>query len=147
MLEEVQFIDVEPRALAVVKRTATLDELPTVMPAALGVVWEHLRAHDVPTGQTVALYFDQVFNFEAGVEVFGPVPPHDEVYASETPGGRVATITLWGPYEELSLAHTAIARACVGSGLRVAGPCWEVYGDWSDDPARLRTDVFYLLRD
>ncbi len=22
---------------------------------------------------------------------------------------------------------------------------WEVYGHWSEDPAQLRTDVFYLL--
>jgi hypothetical protein len=23
---------------------------------------------------------------------------------------------------------------------------WELYGHWEDDPAKLRTDVFYLLR-
>jgi hypothetical protein len=22
---------------------------------------------------------------------------------------------------------------------------WEVYGDWDDDPARRRTDVYFLL--
>ena len=26
-----------------------------------------------------------------------------------------------------------------------AGPAWEIYGDWTDDPAQLRTDVQYLL--
>jgi len=26
-----------------------------------------------------------------------------------------------------------------------AGPNWEIYGHWTDDPAQLRTDVFYLL--
>ncbi len=25
-------------------------------------------------------------------------------------------------------------------------PYWEVYGDWDDDPSKLRTDVFYLLK-
>jgi hypothetical protein len=23
---------------------------------------------------------------------------------------------------------------------------WEVYGDWEDDPAKLRTDIYFLLR-
>jgi hypothetical protein len=24
--------------------------------------------------------------------------------------------------------------------------CWEIYGDWDEDPAKLRTDIFHLLR-
>jgi hypothetical protein len=27
-----------------------------------------------------------------------------------------------------------------------AGWSWEVYGDWSDDPAKLETTVVYLLK-
>jgi len=27
----------------------------------------------------------------------------------------------------------------------MAGPRWEVYGHWSDNPATRRTDIFYLL--
>jgi hypothetical protein len=26
-----------------------------------------------------------------------------------------------------------------------SGTNWEVYGDWDDDPARRRTDVYFLL--
>jgi hypothetical protein len=32
------------------------------------------------------------------------------------------------------------------AGREIALPFWEVYGDWSDDPAKLRTDVLYLLK-
>jgi hypothetical protein len=28
----------------------------------------------------------------------------------------------------------------------LAGPNWEIYGDWNDQPDQLRTDVFYLLK-
>jgi len=28
----------------------------------------------------------------------------------------------------------------------VAGVTWEVYGDWHDDPAQVRTDVYFLLQ-
>jgi hypothetical protein len=29
----------------------------------------------------------------------------------------------------------------------MTGVDWEIYGHWDDDPAKLRTDVFYLLAD
>ena len=27
-----------------------------------------------------------------------------------------------------------------------AGKSWEIYGDWSDDPAKLETTIVYLLK-
>jgi hypothetical protein len=30
-------------------------------------------------------------------------------------------------------------------GISFAGPAWEEYDDWNDDPARLRTDIYRLL--
>jgi effector-binding domain-containing protein len=35
---------------------------------------------------------------------------------------------------------------CKSQGYALAGPFWEVYGDWSDNPTEVRTDVFYLLK-
>ncbi len=29
----------------------------------------------------------------------------------------------------------------------LAGPSWEVYGHWHEDPAQLKTDIYYLLRE
>jgi len=29
--------------------------------------------------------------------------------------------------------------------LTLDEPFWEVYGDWYDDPAKVRTDIFLLL--
>jgi effector-binding domain-containing protein len=146
MLDEVRVIEVEPQAIAVVKRQATFAELGQTIMAALDIVWPFLRSNSVKTQHNVILYHDQVMNLDIGVQVFGPLPPHDEVVAAETPGGRVATVTHWGPYDELSLAHTAIVRQCVAAGLAIDGRNWEVYGDWTDDPTKLQTDVFYLLR-
>jgi effector-binding domain-containing protein len=42
-------------------------------------------------------------------------------------------------------AHAAIHQWVRENGRKLAGPSWEVYGDWSDDPAKLRTDIFCLL--
>jgi effector-binding domain-containing protein len=146
LLGDVRVVDVEPRRLAIVKRQATLAELPTVIISALDIIWPFLRQNAVPTGHNVVVYHDQLFNLEIGVEVMADLPPNDEVVASSTPGGSVATVTHWGPYEELTLAHTAIARSCIANGLQIAGLNWEVYGDWEDDPQKRQTDVYYLLK-
>jgi effector-binding domain-containing protein len=63
-----------------------------------------------------------------------------------TPGGLVATTTHIGPYEKLRAAHDALHQWVHENGHKLAGPSWEVYGHWNEDPAKLRTDVFYLLQ-
>jgi effector-binding domain-containing protein len=64
---------------------------------------------------------------------------------SATPAGTVATLAYFGPYDKMKPAHEEIHRYVAANGLKIAGPSWEVYGHWSDDPAQLRTDIFYLL--
>ena len=62
-----------------------------------------------------------------------------------TPAGLVATTVYFGPYNQMAPAHEAIHRWARESGHTLAGPSWEVYGHWSDDPAKLRTDICYLV--
>jgi hypothetical protein len=64
---------------------------------------------------------------------------------ASTPGGTVATTVYMGPYHQMKPAHAAIHEWARENGRQLAGPSWEVYGHWSDDPAKLRTDIFYLL--
>jgi effector-binding domain-containing protein len=64
---------------------------------------------------------------------------------SSTPAGTVATTTYLGPYDRMKPAHDAIHQWAHENGHRLTGASWEVYGHWSDNPAQLRTDIFYLL--
>ena len=59
--------------------------------------------------------------------------------------GEVASVTHWGEYAERRGAHAAIPAWADAHSRTVAGPRWEVYGHWSDDPAGRRADVYYLL--
>ena len=52
---------------------------------------------------------------------------------------------LHGHYVRLGAAHEAVVEWCRTHDHRVSGTRWEVYGHWTDDPAKLRTDVYYLL--
>ena len=64
---------------------------------------------------------------------------------ASTPAGTVATVVYWGPYDRMRPAHGAIHAWARDNNRPLAGPSWEVYGHWSDDPAQLRTDICYLL--
>jgi effector-binding domain-containing protein len=137
--------------LAVVRRRASIAELPKVIPAACGLVWNALRAEHVQgAGRHVSVYWDDEVNLEVGVELPAPYAGSGgEVIASATPAGRVATTVHFGPYPRLKAAHEAIRAWCQQNGEALAGPNWEIYGHWKDewnnDPSQIRTDVFYLL--
>ena len=137
--------------LAVVRLRAGREELPKVVPAACGKAWAALRALQVTgAGRHVALYLDDQINLEVGVELDAPFADHGEVVASALPKGPVATVTHLGPYGGLGKAHRAIRDWCAEHGHALAGPNWEIYGHWQEewnrDPARIRTDVFFLLQ-
>jgi effector-binding domain-containing protein len=82
---------------------------------------------------------------EIGQEVFAAFPSKADLFCSSMPGGEVATTAHIGPYDRLGDAHRAIVQWVADHKRELAGPNWELYGHWTDDPAKLWTDVFYLL--
>ncbi len=93
----------------------------------------------------MAVYYDGAITLEVGAIVGGPFAGDGRVISSATPGGTVATTTHFGDYGRLGEAHRAITDWCAANG-RETTTNWEIYGHWSDDPAQVRTDVFYLLK-
>lgn len=136
--------------LAVVRRHASLPELSKVIPEACGLVWTVVKAHGIKGGRHIALYWDDEFNLDIGVELSTPFAGHGEVASAATPAGIVATTVHFGPYNQLPAAHQAIRRWCAANGHQLAGPNWDLYGhwvhEWCDDPSKIRTDVYYLLK-
>jgi effector-binding domain-containing protein len=144
---EIRVQQIAAQSTAVVRRRAKLRELATVVPQACGEVWSFIRSSQLPhPGRNLAIYFDGEINLECGVEIAQPFAGNDQVFYSTTPAGLVATTVHIGPYHLLGEAHAAICNWCADHGHTPAGPNWEVYGHWTDDPAKLRTDVYYLLR-
>ena len=134
----------------VVRERVAPHDLAVVVPAACGEVWTFMRAAGLPRpGRNLALYLDSEINLECGVEVPAPFAGNGRVVQSSTPAGAVATTTHFGSYAELGQAHAAVQAYCREQGLTLAGPNWEIYGHWDPawdtEPARIRTDVFYLL--
>lgn len=151
MPSDVRIEQVASRPLAVVRRLASAQQLAKIVPDGCGTVWTVVSSQKVAgAGRHIALYWDDKINLEVGVEFDGPFAGHGDVVSSATPSGTVATAVHFGPYAGLHAAHEAIRQWCVDHGHTPAGPNWEIYGHWRDewnrDPARIRTDIFYLLK-
>ena len=149
----VRFVKVDPRPTAVVGQTTTWEEFPKVWGALLGEVYEFVRPRpELATGdgdelwQNVMLYKDQRPDVEIGVLVSAPFQPEGPVIPSALPAGEVATATHRGDYAKLGVTHEAVRDYAGAHGRELAGPCWEIYGHWREDPSELETEVFWLLR-
>jgi effector-binding domain-containing protein len=143
---DVTLLTAEASPTAVVACATTWDEFPSLWGTLLDEVYALVRAGGVEqTGHNVMLYRDDVPHVEVGVQVAGPFPPAGRVVPSELPAGRVIATVHRGPYDQLDAAHTAIHRWAAAHGHGLTRVRWEIYGDWSDDPQALETEVRYLV--
>ncbi|TME51462.1 MAG: AraC family transcriptional regulator [Chloroflexi bacterium] len=141
----IELITAEPSPTVVVVATTTWERFPTLWKELLDQVWAFVRENDLSVGHNIMLYKDDVPNVEVGVLVTSAFTPTGRVVASSLPAGRVARTLHRGPYDRLDEPHRAVRDWCTARGLALAGPRWEIYGDWREDPAALETQVSYLL--
>ncbi len=140
---------VAPGWIAVIRETIPWNELSRRLRPMFDAVYAAVRAGRlVSHGHNVVVYrqirSDQA-EVEAGIQVAEHFADFDGLRCSQTPGGLVATTEHIGPYHLLSATHQAVIRWCAEQGAKPAGTQWEIYGDWEEDPARLRTQVIHLL--
>jgi len=154
---DVQRRHVAARTLGVACGRATRADIGERIVELLSEVYRFLKDSGVrQSGLNVVLYLDEPDRdlilteegvpMEAGVEVAAPFESSSRVRCSATPAGPVAAAVHVGPYDRLSEAHAAVRAWCEEHGHALAGPNWEIYSHWTDDPQQLRTEVVYLLR-
>lgn len=143
----VESVDATAVPLAVVKRTIARANISNEVIPALTEVYGFLEEKEMgPCGHNVMIYLDAAVNIEIGVQVPGAFESDSDIQPSATPAGTALFTRHIGPYSDLGAAHQAVQRWARENGVRINGVCWEVYGDWAEDPAKLETDVFYLLK-
>jgi effector-binding domain-containing protein len=156
MSYDVQVREVQRGPLAVARGRATSANLSQQIRALFDQVYAFLGKGTVrQEGQNVVVYLNEAGKnllaspagcpIEVGVQVAASFEPDSAIFPSITPAGIVATVVHMGPYEQLVNAHKAVHQWCANNHRALAGPNWEIYGDWSDQLDQLRTDVFYLL--
>jgi effector-binding domain-containing protein len=139
VLYTVEVKEVLEQPIAIMRGRATAANLPARIREMFDQFYAGFRNKG---GLNVVLYrdCDAAGEFEIGCGV-----QLEEGGNAVTPGGTVATTVYMGPYNQMKPAHAAIHAWVRDHGRQLSGTSWEVYGHWSDDPAKLRTDIFYLL--
>jgi effector-binding domain-containing protein len=140
--------EVEARPTACIRTKTTRDKLGEVMGPMYGDIMAAVQPTGAaPTGMPFARYYEMQGNdvdLECGIPLSAVIEPSGRVAASALPGGRVATVTHVGPYDQLGDAWEAIMGWVQSEGLTPSGAPWEVY---VDDPTKveaseLRTQIY-----
>lgn len=143
----VAVMTVRARSTAVVVRKTSWAEFPRIWRPMLDQVYAVLKAAGkLSAGHNIMLYRDDQPTVEVGVQLAAPFSDAGGVVSSCLPAGEIASTLHRGPYEGLGAAHQAVLAWCAAQGRALAGPRWEIYGDWRDNPADLETEVCYLLQ-
>ena len=138
MAYDVEVRQVQAQGIAVVTGPATAADLPRRIRA----LFDRFYAGFKSQGELNVVYYpswdpEGEFQIQCGVL--------SESGKASLPAGSAATTVYFGPYDRMKPAHDAIHQWVRANGRRLAGPSWEIYGHWNEDPAKLRTDIFYLL--
>ena len=146
---DVREVTVAARAVAGVRAQVRRGRVGQEFGRHLGQVYAAQRAGAVPLdGQNIFIYraatADEL-TVDFCVGATAPFAAVGAVVPLETPHGVAAMTTHVGDYGRLGEANAAIISWCRANDRRLAGPSWEVYGHWSDDPAKLTTEVYWLL--
>lgn len=144
----ISIVAVEEQPLLAARTRVTFAEVPAKLLPLMEKLGAVARDTGIEAGQNVWFYREvsgSDMEVDVGLQVPESTQAADGFVLSSTPAGRCAHATLYGDFSEIPRVHRAVHQWCAEQNLVLAGPCWEVYGDWHDDPAKRRTDLYHLL--
>ena len=150
MPETCEVVTIESVLLALTEAELSRSEVSGRIRGMFDITYSWLRTADVrQVGHNYALYdecTDHTLRVRVGFPVAGPFRETDLVKGIELAPGRVARATHIGPYGLLHLTYRVLTDWCLRERLPLSSESWEIYGDWSDDPSKLKTDLYLRLR-
>lgn len=149
MTLEVELVEVEERPMAAVRARLAMTDIPDKIFPLMDRVWAFIRNNGIEGfGHNIWLYGTPSggeVDVEIGVQVPESFEAVDDIVCSRTPAGKAARAVHMGDYAALPRVNQALVSWCHENGQTLAGRCWEIYGDWEEDPAKRRTDVYHLI--
>jgi effector-binding domain-containing protein len=145
--EEVEYL----RHLAVVRFSASPEEIPQRIGPAFGTVFDYLDRHDiVPLGPPVGCYVTgagATFEVRAGCAVDVPIRPDGDVEPYDLPTGESLTTVHTGPYDDLPRAYEALETRAHELGRELDTLMWEEYLTGPEvPPEQMRTAIHWPLK-
>ena len=146
-MTDVHIIDLEPHSGAGIETFTTWVDMRANIQKLFGRVYAP-GALAPGHGHNFILYRD---NIKEGVTMLvGVLDRHAggsdaDVKPVHIPGGRVITATHWGDYGQMRSTYDVLEAEIKAKSLKRIPKSLEIYADWSDDPAKVRTDIYIYL--
>lgn len=146
-MTDTHIIDLEPKAGAAIEVYSKWPDLvPTIrqtfdriyQPGALAPGHGHnfiLYTNETKEGGTLLV----------GVLDRQPGAADPDVKVAHIPGGRVITATHWGDYGNMRSTYDVLHAEVKAKGLKRIWTSLEIYGDWNNDPSKVRTDLYLYI--
>ena len=137
---------------AVVRTTAPVRELPSVVGEAYGEIMEYLARRGISaTGAPFVLYRNEdmkALQVEIGFPVDRDIEPEGRVEPGMISGGEVLSEIHVGPYSELERTYTPLMKHIEDQKLSVTEWMYEVYlnAPGETPEAELQTEVCFPLK-
>ena len=151
MQPECDLVPVPPLLLALTQEELPRSQIPVRIRGMFDVVYAWLR--DAPVrqaGHNYALYdrcTPQALRVRVGFPVSGWFAETERVKCVQLAPGRAAHAVHVGSYADLHRTYAALNAWCSRQALALTGESWEVYGDPTEDPSKLTTELFLRLRE
>ena len=148
MIETPRLTQTEQQQTAVVRVTVPRDQIQEAMDPAIQEVLAAVASQGLaPAGPVFSRHFridPEIFDFEVGVPVPGPVAASGRVQPGEVPAARVARTVLHGGYEGLGEAWGQFMAWLEQEGHAAGSGLWESYTvgpETSPNPGDWRTEL------
>lgn len=154
MIETPRIVETQAREAAVIRITVPRADIVKVMGPAIAEVMGTVAAQGrSPAGPVFSHHFrmdPEVFDFEVGVPVSGPVAATGRVRPGMLPAVKEVACTVYhGGYEGLGSAWGELSAWMEREGHAPAAELWECYvrgPESGPDPAQWRTELNRPLR-
>ena len=144
---------VESQPILGIRATTTMDELSELMGSLFGEVYGYIQqSGQQPAGMPFSRYHEMdggSVDLECGMPVASAIEGKGRIQAGELPAGTAATVTHFGPYDNLPQTWSALTEWMETQGLQPAGAPWEVYvtdPGAEADTSKWQTDIYFPVR-
>jgi effector-binding domain-containing protein len=150
MSDTPEITTIAPVLLALTEAELPRSEISARIRGMFDVAYSWLRSAEVrQTGHNYAVYDQctkQSLRVRVGFPVSVPFLDSALVKCVEFSPGRAAHAIHIGSYNSLHVTYRILTEWCLKEGVQLSGESWEIYGDWNDDPSKLKTDLYLGLR-
>lgn len=151
MQPQCDVVSVSPLLLALTQEELPRSQISVRIRPMFDIVYAWLR--DAPVrqaGHNYALYDQctpQALRVQVGFPVSGWFADTDLVKCVELASGRAAHAVHAGSYANLHRTYAVLNTWCTQHAVALTGQSWEVYGDPTEDPSKLATELFLRIND